>query len=413
MTRRKGKKRSYAQYEQDREQSTDAPNVGLGATLAHLRNPAEDGETDTAGLDFIGDSDSGYPPEGWKLVEGKPKRRKEKHDSQSNGRPSAAKNANNRPAVTFAELHRLQSSLKISDLQGLVLYCLADGVSPQWISVRHHGYVRKAVVLFVPGLEKGMFDGHIELPELVPEDGDSNLPCNPTANGQKTAQAPTSQNQDVIHLSSGRSPDDYLPFSLAGDQLSNPVKPLANIFRHLLPVNAPGDDRHCKIRSPLQAMLVAPIPKSQDEKDAEKEKKGPQPPRENASWINERTPVTSFIASNEDLVENDYALHPDCLLTDEEKDENFKRRESAKQTTENGWVDSIVKEADDAVAPEAGIQSSDITAGHIVLALDCEMCQVEGDEYALTRISIVNWHGDVVMDELVIPEKPITNYLTQ
>ncbi|MCJ1474296.1 hypothetical protein MMC13_002954 [Lambiella insularis] len=408
MPRNKGRKRSYAQYAQGKEQS---PNVGLGATLAHLQNPAENGETEPTTPSLIDDSDSGYPPEDWKIVERRPKRHKGKHAKQSDKQVPAKKD--NRPAVTFAELHKLHSSLKISDLQGLVLYCLADGVSPQWISVRHHAQVRKVVVLFVPGLEKGMFDGHIELPEPATEDGDSDSPSITSTTGQKVTQLPDLQDQTLLQESSTRSPDDYLPIPLAKDQLSDPLKPLADMFSHLLPVNAPGDDKYYKVHSPLPAMLVAPIPKSQEEKKAEKDKDGPRPPRVGGSWKDERTSVTAFLASNEDLVENEYALHPARLLTDEDKDENVKRREAAKQTTENGWVDTIVKGVEDATTPEADFQSGSLTVGRMVLALDCEMCQVEGDEYALTRISIVNWDGEVVMDELVMPEKPITNYLTQ
>ena len=44
--------------------------------------------------------------------------------------------------------------------------------------------------------------------------------------------------------------------------------------------------------------------------------------------------------------------------------------------------------------------------------MDCEMCKVEGDEMALTRSSVLDWDGGVVMDELVKPEKPIVDYLT-
>ena len=54
-----------------------------------------------------------------------------------------------------------------------------------------------------------------------------------------------------------------------------------------------------------------------------------------------------------------------------------------------------------------------ITAGREILAIDCEMCMTGEKEFSLTRISVVNWDGKVVLDELVKPEKPITDYVTR
>ncbi|SZF06076.1 unnamed protein product [Blumeria hordei] len=45
--------------------------------------------------------------------------------------------------------------------------------------------------------------------------------------------------------------------------------------------------------------------------------------------------------------------------------------------------------------------------------MDCEMCMTGESNFSLTRISIVSWDGSVLMDELVKPAEPITNYLTQ
>lgn len=51
---------------------------------------------------------------------------------------------------------------------------------------------------------------------------------------------------------------------------------------------------------------------------------------------------------------------------------------------------------------------------HRVLALDCEMVQVEGGESALARATLIDVStGRVVMDRLVKPSKPVINYLTR
>ena len=208
------------------------------------------------------------------------------------------------------------------------------------------------------------------------------------------------------------SPDDYLPVRLDSEKLSPPVQPLANVFTHLWPVKAPGDDKYFRVHSPLHAMLTAPITKSQEEKRAERETKGPKGATEGRSWENKRTPITAYIASKEELQENEYLLHPVYFTSHQERMFEELRRHDAKQTEQWGWKDTLVSKLADGAVPDNRIEKGSLTAGRTVLAMDCEMCKVEGDDIALTRISIVEWDGSVVMDELVKPEKPIIDYLT-
>lgn len=46
-----------------------------------------------------------------------------------------------------------------------------------------------------------------------------------------------------------------------------------------------------------------------------------------------------------------------------------------------------------------------------VLVLDCEMCMLGENEFFLICISIVNWVGEVVFDELVKLDKFIIDYV--
>ena len=47
-----------------------------------------------------------------------------------------------------------------------------------------------------------------------------------------------------------------------------------------------------------------------------------------------------------------------------------------------------------------------------VVALDCEMVGVEGNDDALARVSIINYNGHVLMDKYVRPVKHITDFRT-
>jgi len=88
-------------------------------------------------------------------------------------------------------------------------------------------------------------------------------------------------------------------------------------------------------------------------------------------------------------------------------------RKSNGVSGEHGWVDTLVKNFVDGTSPDNEIEAGSITAGRDILAMDCEMCMTGENEFSLTRISVVGWDGSVIIDELVKPAKPITNYVTQ
>lgn len=285
----------------------------------------------------------------------------------------------NYPSITFSADSRLQAQIKISDLQNLALYILADGSGPQWISVRHRPQIRKVVVLMVPGLEKEMFQ--------LEEDRRWEKPKN--------------------HDYDRNSPDEYYPVKLMAEKMPAEVAPFAEMFEHLWPVKTPGDEKYNKMHSPLHAMLSAPITRSE-----EKQSSGPKPAKTAGNRKN-RTRITEYLTSPEDLLENDYTLHPAVYNEPRDKAYLTESREKAGTTTENGWVDTNVTSWEEGFPPENEIESGSLTAGREVLAMDCEMCMTGEREFSLTRISLVSWDGTVVMDELVKPDKPIIDYVTR
>ncbi|KAI9731983.1 MAG: hypothetical protein M1834_004434 [Cirrosporium novae-zelandiae] len=359
-------------------------NRGVAATLAQLKVP-DIPVFNLTTKEQVGQEDKQQKEDdsdAWQTVK---RRRTEK------------KEKSHYPALTYVG-GKQQSSIKISDLQSLVLYLLADGVSPQWISVKDHQRIRKVVVLMVPGLERSMFEGDLPLPL-------------PTLNNDKELEQYIStedSSSKVANCSNWNHPDYFLPQLLVKDKLPEVLQPLAEPFSHRWMVKAPGDERFNRLHSPLHAMLTSSLPKSKDEKNA----KGARPPRESKTWEAKPVPVTSFLASLEEMQENDYVIHPTNFPSEEERIRDGERRQKAGDSIDQGWVDTKVSELSDGDILESPVSEGSLTAGRTVYAVDCEMCIAEDGSSVLTRISIVDWSGTVVLDELVKPSKKIIDYLT-
>jgi RNA exonuclease 1 len=371
-----------------RKHGYESSPVGMGSTLPLLRQPdlpafnltsePSSLERDSSNRDAeVNDSRD------WQQVE-------VGHRKKAKKIPKV--HSSNYPTISFsAESARLQSQIKISDLQGLVLYILTDGTSPQWISVRHRNEIRKVVVLMVPGLERSMFENHSLAPEEQPKTNDAKN------------HGYGSRERDY------RSPDEYYPVKLSSDKLPSSLKQFADMFEYLWPVKTPGDDKYSKMHSPLHAMLTAPLPKSQEDKN----KKGLKPAREPQGWQNRRTRISEYISSPEDLLENDYTLHPAIYIDEEDRVALREQRMRSETWTDHGWVDTLVNNCEEGTPPENEIEQGSLTAGREIIAMDCEMCMTGEAEFSLTRISLVSWDGTVVLDELVKPNKPIVDYVTR
>lgn len=320
-----------------------------------------------------------------------------------NGRPTkkAKKlpkpHTDNYPAITFSSSSRLQSKIKISDLQNLVLYLLADASAPQFVSVRHRNQFRKVVVLMVPGLERSMFElGLIDAHEQNRKD----------THDSRQGRREEAPNANIS------SPDEYYPTRFNQETLPDELSKFTTMFEYLWPVKTPGDDKYGRMHSPFHAMLTAPIPKTKEEKQWQKNGRGVSQAKEPVGWQNLRTRVTEYIHSPDELLENDYTLHPAAYDHENERTALVDHRRSTNTSLEDGWVDTLIESFDEGSVSEEKIESGSLTAGRELLAMDCEMCKTGESEFSLTRISIVGWDGSVKLDRLVKPEKPITDYLT-
>lgn len=309
--------------------------------------------------------------QGWQLVQ-----KKSRPSKKPKKVPKA--DSSNYPSIKFNYNAKLQAKVSLEQLRNLILYLFADGVAPQWVSVSQRPQFRKIVTLMVPGLEEAMFRRNVDFATYNDKEADGS---------DDRPRAIT-------------SPDDYYPRLLKKDELPEILQPFADMFEHLWPLKTPGNEKYGILRSPLGTMLTAPPEKSPEEKA----KKGVQPAKEPSNWKDDRTRITEFLAMPEDFVPNGYTLHP-ALISDEERRKEYQDQE--------GWVHTRVQDLSEGDVPESEIQQGSITAGREVIALDCEMCMTGESEFSLTRISLVDWSGNVVLDELVKPAKPIVDYVTR
>ncbi|KAI5249707.1 hypothetical protein E4T42_05178 [Aureobasidium subglaciale] len=358
--------------------------LGMGATLSRLNG---DSDLDSKAASPAATQDANDDSGEWTTVDRSSKRHKKSIHQ-------------NYPQITHAPNARLQSFVKIQDLQNLVLYLLSDGSGPQWISVRHKKDIERVVCLMVPGLEADMFNANINL--------DPGQESTAKLVEQKTESLSESNSPPSKKLKIAISPDDYYPVKLVSPKLPAPLQPFAEMFPHIWPVKTPGEFN--RMHSPLAALLTSPLPKAKDEKKI----KGPKPPREGPRWQNQRTPITGFLATREDLSDNGYAIHPAYLRTDAEREAEKARRHKYCQSEEDGWIDlPAISSLDEGIVPSEEIEQGSILQGRNVLTVDCEMITTSEERFALARVSFIDWDGNVVLDELVKPPGTVTDYLTQ
>jgi RNA exonuclease 4 len=96
--------------------------------------------------------------------------------------------------------------------------------------------------------------------------------------------------------------------------------------------------------------------------------------------------------------------------TDKTKTSKKKRKRERKQESKDKAEKSEVKSAsivDQIFNPAKHDKSKALTP---IVALDCEMVEVDDHSDGLARVSIVNYNGQVLLDTFVRPKGKITNY---
>ncbi|KAF8476911.1 hypothetical protein BDZ91DRAFT_787523 [Kalaharituber pfeilii] len=324
---------------------------------------------------------------------------------------------------------KLKRVVRVSDLQELVLWLLADGVAAQWLLVKRKQDIKKVVVVMVPGFDMALLDGTVDLVcdtsstgktgdedigEVIERsDGDdatflweveeASLGAGTSVEVGEEGEIMETEKTEIFSewtiVGNRRDPDakpfSFYPSLLSGRPLPPCLVPLRNMFTHVWPTKMDGDDKYNKMYSPISHFLNCPI----DKNSASSKYRA-------ASRIG----ITELLMTAEELFENEYPMHSSVLhrLRQEQGLGNsIHDPEEEERRKAEGWIETPVTgmEKDD------NNEGGSLTEGRKIYSVDCEMCNTEaGPE--LTRISVVGWDGNVVYDTLVKPSRPIIDYLT-
>lgn len=309
------------------------------------------------------------------------KRRKVQHDTEG------------QPSIAF--LDTKPACVQLKALQELVLYLLADGTAPTWLAVKNARGIEKVVVLMIPGLDRDLLEKTDVLARNPRRGNTDEAKGEPGVDGQKKS----TESVDAASCSSTTPHDDL---GASEDDIKLREEFMNRLLQHIVEVKAPGDSRANRVHSPLQGMLIAPLP----------ETKGKGGSKEEKSFPSLRTSIATFVHSAEELRDAEYPIHHAAFTNARDAELERDRREQTSQSASAGWVDTEVSVSTPNI-PTTSRPNDALTQGLKPYALDCEMVLTDDDKYSLARISVVNWHGKTVLDKYVKPDLPIKNYFTQ
>ncbi|KAA1114128.1 hypothetical protein PGTUg99_023194 [Puccinia graminis f. sp. tritici] len=252
--------------------------------------------------------------------------------------------------------------IQLKDVRDLVLSIMADERNQEWMLVKNKSSVKRMVVLMIPGIS-----------------------------------------HDLLGIS---KPDQssIMPFPLASKNSQLPI--LQSLFSHACPTKAGGDRLrmfscfNVFLTCPLSAM--AKVKRDEDRKKSSRDAVSMDP--------------TTHLLSTEHMIDQDYpSLHYQPPLSTLDR-----RQARAKHPLPAVSAPSASLPPFEAwlTHPQPGYVQTpiypDSSLGRPlkILGVDCEMCvTAAGSE--LTRVTIVDADEKLVYDQLVLPDQPITDYLTR
>ncbi|KIV85887.1 hypothetical protein PV11_01539 [Exophiala sideris] len=337
-----------------------------------------------------GNIEMSVPDADWSVAESKSSRKKKRRKLREDPESS--------PSINFLDSRPARVQLKA--LQDLVLYVTADGVAPTWLAVNNAKQIDKVVVLMVPGIDRAT----LENPKLFEYamNGDQ-IAAQKDTDGAATAAAQDPPEATTSAMVSTTNASQTEASNLELDTTTSQEALRRRLLEHILEVKAPGDSSTNRIHSPLQGMLIAPLSNTTKKDNSRDEK----------SFQSNRTPISNFVHTAEELREAEYPIHPAAFTSPVDAQLEKSRRESTSQSTSSGWVDTAVSSSEPTITGTTSASLDSLTQGLKPYAIDCEMVLTTNDKYSLARISVLDWHGKTILDKYVKPDLPIKNYFTQ
>ncbi|KAG8689418.1 hypothetical protein FRC09_012430, partial [Ceratobasidium sp. 395] len=257
------------------------------------------------------------------------------------------------PSLSFAggELRKRKTPISVEEVRDVFLHLFADGAPTKFLVIENPRSILRAVLLLIPGI------------------------------------TPTSVGADNPPIGSA------YPISLSTGTLSK-LPAINACYSHACPTRATGEPT--KMHSVLATVLQSPISSEQKRKRILE--------RQQQKFSND---ASVYVLDTPSMLDNGYPI-PSYLGEGLELDpeslgvtNGWPAPAPVPQTRENGWIET-----------PAG---SSVSEGQTpkIIALDCEMCETE-DGKVLARVCAIDFGTEkVIYDQLVQPDKPVIDYLTQ